>query len=115
MASLFECEVRFIIEDITAFEKRLGEIEATLKYHYKFTDHYFRPVHDVWNPIEKNLRILEWHYPKHPTTIYFVKNEILSVDGLQFKRSLYHHGKVPLLSDDLKTCTALLNDLGFEA
>ena len=115
MSSLFECEVRFIIEDIVAFEKRLNEIGAILKYPYGFTDHYFRPINEVWNPVEKNLRIREWHYPEHPTTIYFVKNEILSIDGLQFKRSLYHHGKVPLLSDDLEICTALLHDMGFEA
>lgn len=115
MASLFECEVRFIIEDIDRFEKRLQEIGASVKYPYEFTDHYFKPANETWNPVEKNLRIREWHYPEHPTTIYFVRNEVLSIDGLEFKRALYHHGKVPLLSDTLEICKALLNDMGFAA
>lgn len=114
MASLFECEVRFSIEDIAAFETRLTELEVQLGYYYEFQDHYFRPLNDTWNPVEKNLRIREWAFPEHPTTIYFVRNEILTIDGLQFKRALYHHGKVPLLSDDPDVCTALLKDLGFE-
>ncbi len=114
MASLFECEVRFTIEDIDAFRPRLAELHATLGYQYEFQDHYFRPVNDTWNPVEKNLRIREWTFPTHPTTIYFVKNEILTIDELQFKRAVYHHGKVPLLSDEPDICADLLKDLGFE-
>ena len=91
MASLFECEVRFTIEDIDAFELRLAELNAISGYHYEFQDHYFRPVNETWNPVEKNLRVREWAFPAHPTTIYFVKNEILTIDGLQFKRAMYHH------------------------
>lgn len=114
MASLFECEIRFTIGDITAFETHLAELDVKLGYHYEFQDHYFRPVNETWNPVEKNLRIREWAFPEHPTTIYFVRNEVLTVDGLQFKRALYHHGKVPLLSDELDICADLLKDLGFE-
>lgn len=114
MASLFECEVRFIIKDIKAFEKRLDELSARLIYPYEFTDYYFRPRKEKWDPLEKNLRIREWKTPENPTTIYFVKNEIVSIDGFQFKRALYPQGKLALFSGDLNTCKSLLNDLGFE-
>ncbi len=36
MASLYECEVRFLIEDISAFEKRLDVLGAGLIYPYEF-------------------------------------------------------------------------------
>ncbi len=115
MATLFECEVRFTIDDIDRFKSRLAELNAVLEQHYEFHDQYFRPKHDRWNPIEKNLRIREWMFPDRPTAIYFVRNEILTIDGLQFKRSVYHHGKVPLLNDEPAVCAEVLNDLGFKA
>ncbi len=43
-----------------------------------------------------------------------VKLEIISIEGLQFKRSLYSEGKLPLFTGPLDTCRALLDDLGFE-
>ncbi len=114
MASLFECEVRFIIENIDDFKKRLKELEAELIFNYEFTDYYFRPKQGKWDPINKNIRIREWKTPKKSTTIYFVKNEILAIDKIKFKRALYPEGKVPLFSGDLETCKSLLIDLNFK-
>ena len=113
MASLFECEIRYKIENIDVFNARMEELGATIDHHYEFHDQYFVPVHEQWNPVEKNLRIREWTFPERPTTIYFVKNEVVTIDGLQFKRALYHHGKVPLLNDDPAVCADVLKDLGF--
>lgn len=114
MASLFECEVRFNIKDIKLFKKRLKQLGARLIYKYEFTDYYFKPKKEKWNPIEKILRIREWNFPKNPTTIYFVKNEIISMGDIKFKRAVYPQGKVPLFAGDLGLCKSLLNDLGFE-
>lgn len=115
MASLFECEVRFIIEEIDAFKKRLRELEAELVFDYEFTDYYFEPKQDKWNPVEKNIRIRKWKTPQKPTTVYFVKNKIIKIDKIKFKRALYLQGKVPLFEGDLETCKSLLIDLGFKS
>ncbi|UCD57072.1 MAG: CYTH domain-containing protein [Candidatus Hydrogenedentota bacterium] len=114
MASLFECEVRYKIEDIEVFEERLRELGAAVLYPYEYTDYYFEPAKDQWNPLEKSLRIREWKTPAEPTTIYFVKNEIVSVGDTRFKRALYPEGKVPLFSGDFCTCKSIIEDLGFQ-
>ncbi|MHC4436715.1 MAG: hypothetical protein ACYS3S_05100, partial [Planctomycetota bacterium] len=67
-----------------------------------------------WNPVEKNIRIRQWIQPEKDSIIYIVKLEIISIDGLQFKRSLYPEGKLPLFTGPLDTCRILLGDLGFE-
>ena len=116
MASLYECEVRFFIEAISAFEKRLEVLGTRLIYPYEFNDHYFKPapvLDNKWDPSEKNIRIREWKFPQNETTIYFSKNEVVSIDGVQFKRALYPQGKVPLFRGDVNTCKSLLHDLGF--
>ena len=114
MTQPYECEVRFKIEDIDAFEATLARLGARVALAYEFTDHYYTPPGQPWDPVEKSLRIREWVEPARPTTIYFVKLEIMTVDGLRFKRSLYPEGKLPLFAGPLESCRALLNDLGFE-
>ena len=114
MASPFECEVRYGIEDINALEERLGELGARVIVPYEFTDHYFKPVGGAWNLVERNLRIREWKTPANPTTIFFVRTEIVSVGDIRFKRALYQDGKVPLFSGEVDICRSLLEDMGFE-
>lgn len=114
MASLFECEVRFRIADIDSFRRHLEEQGGTILFPYEFTDHYFKPIGKTWRLSERNLRIREWNYPAEPTTIFFVKTEIVTIGNLQFKRALYPEGKVPLYSGNVDACRALLGDLGFE-
>lgn len=115
MASLFECEVRYVIKDINALEKKLSELGAIVMYPYEFTDYYFKPAREQWDPLEKNLRIRGWRTPENLTTIFFVKIEIFSFGDLQFKRALYPEGKVPLYSGSVDICRSLLDDLGFES
>ncbi len=114
MTQPYECEVRFGIEDIDAFKSTLTGLGARVALSYEFTDHYYKPAGTPWDPVEKNLRIREWMDPPRPTTIYFVKLEILTVQGLQFKRSLNSEGKLPLFSGPIDVCRMLLDDLGFE-
>ncbi|MFC1604081.1 CYTH domain-containing protein [Planctomycetota bacterium] len=114
MTQPFECEVRFGIEDIEDFQARLGRLGAKIAFPYEFTDHYYRPPAGNWDPVEKNIRIRQWIQPQKESTIYLVKLEIISIEGLQFKRSLYPEGKLPLYTGPLDTCRALLDDLGFE-
>ena len=114
MTQPYECEVRFRIEDIDAFDAILARLGARISLTYEFTDHYYKPPSKLWDPVEKTLRIREWKKPKRPTTIYFVKLQIITVDGLRFKRSLYSEGKLPLYTGPLDTCRELLEDLGFK-
>ena len=114
MASLFECEVRYAIADIDAFRRHLEKQGGKILFPYEFTDHYFKPVGETWRLSERNLRIRDWNYPSEPTTIFFVKTEIVTIDDLQFKRALYPEGKVPMYSGSIGACRSLLADLGFE-
>jgi hypothetical protein len=114
MTQPYECEVRFEIDDIKDFEARLGQLGATIAFPYEFTDHYYKPPAGNWDPVEKNIRIRQWFKPQKESIIYIVKLEIISIDGLQFKRSLYPEGKLPLFTGSLDTCRKLLDDLGFE-
>jgi len=114
MTQPYECEVRFGIEDIEDFESRLGCLGARIAFPYEFADHYYKPPAEHWDPIKKNIRIRQWIQPEKESIIYFVKLEIISIDGLQFKRSLYPEGKLPLFKGSLDTCRKLLDDLGFE-
>ena len=114
MTQPYECEVRFGIEDIEDFQARLGRLGARITFPYEFTDHYYRPPAGNWDPVEKNIRIRQWIQPEKESTIYFVKLEIISIKGLQFKRSLYPEGKLPLFTGSVEMCRTLLDDLGFE-
>ena len=113
MTQPYECEVRFGIEDIEDFQARLGRLGARIALPYEFTDHYYKPLGGHWDPVEKNIRIRQWIQPQKESIIYIAKLEIISIDGLQFKRSLYPEGKLPLFTGPLDTCRMLLDDLGF--
>ena len=114
MAHSFECEVRFRIEGIRDFEARLNQLGGNIAYAYEFIDYYYKPIVRLWNPVEKNLRIRDWINPQTETIIYFDKLQIMSIDGLRFKRSMYPEGKLPLFRNKLSFCKTLLEDMGFE-
>jgi adenylate cyclase class IV len=114
MAQPYECEVRFCIDDIENFQTKLSRLGAKIAFPYEFIDHYYKPPAGYWNPIEKNIRIRQWIQPQKESTVYFVKLEIISIEELQFKRSLYPEGKLPLFTGTIETCRMLLDDLGFE-
>jgi adenylate cyclase class IV len=114
MTQAYECEVRFGIDDIEDFQARLHHLEAKIAFPYEFIDHYYKPSAGYWDPVEKNIRIRQWIQPQKESTVYLVKLEIRSIGDLQFKRSLYPEGKLPLLTGPLDTCRRLLDDLGFE-
>jgi len=115
MTQPYECEVRFGIDDIEDFEAKLERLGARIVLPYEFTDHYYKLPAEDWDPVEKNIRIRQWIHPEEESTIYFVKLEVISIEGLQFKRSLYPEGKLPLFTGPLDMCRALLDDLGFES
>ncbi|MGB2866717.1 MAG: CYTH domain-containing protein [Sedimentisphaerales bacterium] len=114
MPQPYEGEVRFGIDDIEDFQARLDRLGARIAFPYEFTDHYYKPPAGNWDPVEKNIRIRQWIQPQKESTIYFVKLQIVTIKGLQFKRSLYPEGKLPLFTGPLDTCRTLLDDLGFE-
>ena len=114
MTQAYECEVRFGIDDIEDFQAKLHHLGAKIALPYEFTDHYYKPSVGYWDPVERNIRIRQWIQPEKESTVYFVKLQIMSIGDLQFKRSLYHEGKLPLFTGPLDVCRSLLDDLGFE-
>ncbi len=59
MVSAYECEIRYFIDDIKEFKNRLKKLNAKLLFPYEFTDYYYVPKNEKWDPIRKNLRIRE--------------------------------------------------------
>jgi adenylate cyclase class IV len=114
MTQPYECEVRFGIDDIEDFQARLHNLGAKIAFPYEFIDHYYKPPARPWDPVEKNIRIRQWIQPQKESIVYFVKLEIISIEELQFKRSLYPEGKLPLFTGTIETCRMLLDELGFE-
>ena len=114
MTQPYECEVRFGIDDIEDFQARLDRLGARIVLPYEFTDHYYKSLAGHWDPVERNIRIRQWIRPEKDSIIYIVKLEIISIDGLQFKRSLYPEGKLLLFTGKLDTCRTLLEDLSFK-
>jgi adenylate cyclase class IV len=114
MTQPYECEVRFCIDDIEEFQTKLRYLGGKIAFPYEFTDHYYKPPAEYWNPIKKNIRIRQWTKPQKESTVYFVKLEIISIEELQFKRSLYPEGKLSLFTGTIETCRMLLDDLSFE-
>jgi len=110
----YESEIRYMIEDLDVFEKRLDELNAKLIYNYEFSDHYFKPKRISWNPLYKTIRIREWFKPTKGCEVLFNKVEIMNIDGLIFKRSVYPQGKIRILKGNLRLCKDFLNELEFE-
>ena len=102
------------MKSIIKHKKHLLEVGGKLNFKYEFDDYYYQPALKSWDPIRKILRVRHWHSPKKTTTVYFVKNDVLKIGKLKFKRSLYPEGKLPIFSGDLKLCKELLKDLGFK-
>ncbi|OGZ26751.1 MAG: hypothetical protein A2365_02570 [Candidatus Nealsonbacteria bacterium RIFOXYB1_FULL_40_15] len=112
MAKAFECEIRYSVDDIAEFKKKLEKLNAKHVFDYKFQDFYFRPESKEWDYFKKNLRIR--HKEGHSTRILFDKIETKSFNGLEFKRSVFPEGKLLIYSGELDSCRNLLLDLGFK-
>jgi len=116
MTSEYECEVRFFIDDIDEYRKRLVSLESKKILDYEFTDHFYQPCTGNWNPSKKLIRIREWE--KHPereglAEVLFTETDVKDIDGLKFKRSKFPEGKVQLYTGSLEDCANLLTDLGY--
>lgn len=111
----FESEIRFFIDNIDAFTTHLLSLGATKYYEYEFIDHYHTPAfgQEGWDSFEKNIRIREWIRPTTQSEILLARNECVSIDGYQFKRSVYESGKVTLFSGSHDEAINIITDLGF--
>jgi len=109
----FECEVRFLISDIAAFRARLEALGAVNDVQYAFTDHYFRPREWSWDPRTRALRIREWREPARESELLLTCNEVVRVDRLACKRSLFPEGKLCLHRGAREDCERICDALGF--
>lgn len=113
MTAPYECEVRFPVDDIEAFHRRLRAIGATVTLEYAFTDHYYHPAHGMWDPRERALRIREHHVPLLDAEVLLTHVEIARAGAVPFKRSRFAEGKVRLYSGRLEGCQSVVESLGF--
>lgn len=114
MPSPYECEVRFHLDDIEAFRRRVADLGGRLLWAYAFTDYYQRSKVMRWDPHTRALRIRAHHQPPQPSEVLLTWVEVVRSDGLQFKRSRFPEGKVKLYAGSLDDCRAVADGLGFE-
>ena len=109
MTKPFEAEARFEVPG-NFLEKLINMgFEITLKY--SFEDVFFSP-RGGWKEKGKLLRVRKWHDGR--CEVLFTRVEVIEVNGLSFKRSLYKEGKVKLYEGLGEECEALLKDMEFE-
>jgi len=113
VTAAFECEVRFLIPDIAAFQARLAALGACGVERYAFTDHYFRPREGSWNPRTHALRVREWREPARPNELLLTHVDTVSAGALACKRSLLPQGKLRLYEGPLDECAGVCDALGF--
>lgn len=115
MTAPYECEVRFLIEDIESFHGRLAKMGARAMLDYAFTDYYYRPRGIPWDTRTRALRIREHHVPVQPCEILLTWIEMTQMDGITFKRSRFPEGKVRLYEGTIADCRAVLDGLALDA
>ena len=114
MTAPFECEVRFLIDDVEAFRRRLAALGGRVRFEYAFTDHYYRPPGGAWDPRTRALRVREHHRPAQPSEVLLTWTDLVQVGGLTFKRSRFPVGKVRLYEGAADECRAVATGLGYE-
>lgn len=111
MTAPAECEVRFLIEDIGAFRRRVASLEGRAVAGYAFTDHYYR-LAGAADPAARSLRVREHHSPPRPAELLLAWADLQTHGGVTVKRSRFPGGKVRLHQASAATCHALAAALG---
>ena len=114
MTAPFECEVRFLIPDRTAFEETLASRGGSVRFRYAFTDHYYRPSGGAWDPRTRAVRIREHHQPVQASEVLVTWTDIIHAAGLSFKRSRLPEGKGRLYTGTLEACRTVVDALGYD-
>jgi len=113
MTAPFGCEVRFPLDDVAAFHRRLEALGARVRLAYAFTDHYYQPPGAPWDPPARALRIREHTAPEAGAEVLLTRVEIARRGGLPVKRSQFPEGKVRLYAGRLSDCRRVVEGLGF--
>lgn len=111
---MFECEIRYKIDDVDTIKAKFNKLGGKLIYPYHETDCYYIPKLGKWDPLVQNLRIRKWKDASKKSVIYFSKVEIIKSGQLLFKKSVYQGGKLELYRGEFKVCKSLLSDMGFK-
>src|SRR2546430_5351559 len=114
MTAPFECEVRFLIDDVEAFRRRIATLGGRVRFEYAFTDHYYRPPGGAWDPRTRALRVREHRRPAQPSEVLLTWTDVVQVNGLSFKRSRFPEGKVRLYAGSADECRTLAAGLGYD-
>src|SRR5712692_6046924 len=113
MTAPFECEVRFLVDDREAWQRRLAARGGRVRFEYAFTDHYYRPAGGPGDRA-RTLRIREHHRPTPSCEVLLTWTDLVQLDGLSFKRSRFPEGKVRLYAGTLAACRTVTDGLGYE-
>ena len=113
----YECEVRFIIEDVKVLRKKLHILGGRTIKEYKFTDHILKPScgdGKEWLLDQRILRVREWHLPEQVSELIFTHTRITRMGGLSFKRTIYPRGKIVMHRGCHEEVMKLASDLEFQ-
>ncbi len=111
MTAPFECEVRFAIDDVAAFRRRVASLGGRAVREYAFTDHYYR-LPAVADPAARSLRVREHHAPPQPAELLLAWVDLHTHGEVTFKRSRFPEGKVCLHRGGAAACHAVAAALG---
>jgi adenylate cyclase class IV len=113
----FESEIRIFVKDITAFRKKLKNLNAELVLTYRFNDYCYKPRKgstEEWDPNHKTMRLRAWSHPETYSQILFSRTEILEWNDIQYKRTVYPEGKLELFRGEKSHAKKLLEDWDFK-
>jgi adenylate cyclase class IV len=113
MTAPFECEVRFLIDDVEVFRRHIATLGGRVRFAYAFTDHYYRPLLGAWDSRTRALRVREHHRPAKLSEVLLTWVDLVQVNGLAFKRSRFPEGKVRLHLGPVGECRAIADALGY--
>ena len=113
----YECEVRFIVENIKGLKRRLHLLGGRTIKEYKFTDHILKPSCGngrEWLLDQRILRVREWHLPEQISELIFTHTRIARMGRLSFKRTIYPCGKIVMHRGYHEEIMRLVSDLEFQ-
>ncbi len=112
----FECEIRFLIDDIDKFMKRVNEFNPIVFRKYAFNDVFYIPEQagEEWIKGFKLLRVRRWIKPVKYSQILFTHVRYVTVKGIPFKHTVYKGGKIEFYRGAFKTAKKIVRDLGFK-
>ena len=111
----YECEIRFILNDVKLFQSHLQSIDHEIIKEYSFSDHVFRPLKltKKWEGFEKIMRIRSWTIPTVKSEVLFSNIKYKQLEGFRFKQAIFSEGKVNFFTGEFEKAKNIVKELDF--